>query len=732
MITKLITVSCLVILILELLFVIINVLCKKRAQRIAFLRSFKKGKCAIIYITAIPLYCLGHMHSGQGFLAAFFNAVNKIVSLVVLRYDIETIEGLMLIDPLYHFTIYFCFALVGVNALILTLSLTNQHIWEAIQAVKALTTRKDKLFIFGNNSENISIYKSDKSRNKVIIDDISNEESEKLYMRAISFVSSYSFKAQVSRIFRSTKKLNRECIIIVNTLDDEKNIAICREIIDKINEEPDEIKEHLFKNVKVYAFGNPRYQTIYDDIVKSGSGCIHYVNKYHKIAIDFIDKYPLSKFMDESQIDYKTSLVKDDVDINVLFIGFGKTAQQVFTTSVANNQFLKKGANDPELKAVKYFIFDKEDAENNKNLNHSYYRYRFECKSINPEDYLPLPSLPAEEIYHKLDVNDCNFYNEIRAAVTRNKNDANFIVIAFGSDLENLDMAQKLVEKRKEWGLENLVIFVKVRVWHKEQTLLDDEGCYFIGNERDIVYNIDNIMSNDTFSMAQMRNEIYDLESTVTANPNITVDDALIQKNKEEANKNWHTKKSQMQRESSIYCCLSLRSKLNLMGLDYCKKKNDEDKGITEEEYLKIYAADDMPDFKTYNLKANGKPIVYYNLNFQSSRRRNMTIHEHLRWNSFMISKGTIPSSRDQIENEMIIDDKGNLVHSNGKNYELRRHGNLTTFEGLVEYRKIVAARDKTDEMKKDVIKYDYQLLDDAYWLLESNGYKIVKHVKMK
>ena len=107
MITKLITVSCLVILILELLFVIINVLCKKRAQRIAFLRSFKKGKCAIIYITAIPLYCLGHMHSGQGFLAAFFNAVNKIVSLVVLRYDIETIEGLMLIDPLYNFTIYF-------------------------------------------------------------------------------------------------------------------------------------------------------------------------------------------------------------------------------------------------------------------------------------------------------------------------------------------------------------------------------------------------------------------------------------------------------------------------------------------------------------------------------------------------------------------------------------------------------------------------------------------------
>ena len=28
---------------------------------------------------------------------------------------------------------------------------------------------------------------------------------------------------------------------------------------------------------------------------------------------------------------------------------------------------------------------------------------------------------------------------------------------------------------------------------------------------------------------------------------------------------------------------------------------------------------------------------------------------------------------------------------------------------------------------KADVIKYDYQLLDDAYWLLNSNGYKIIR-----
>ena len=64
---------------------------------------------------------------------------------------------------------------------------------------------------------------------------------------------------------------------------------------------------------------------------------------------------------------------------------------------------------------------------------------------------------------------------------------------------------------------------------------------------------------------------------------------------------------------------------------------------------------------------------------------------------------------------------------SNGKNYALRRHGNLTTFDGLVEFRKMLAERDNAAEADYDVIKYDYQLLDDAYWLLTQSGYIIFK-----
>ena len=732
MVIKLITVSCLVILILELLFVMINLLLRKRPQRIAFLRSFKKGKCAIIYVTAIPLYCIGHIYSGQSFLVAFFGSINKIVSLVVLKYDVESIQSLMHADMLYSFTIYFCFVLVGINALIFTLSLTNQHIWAAVQAFKAMATRKDKLFIFGNNHENILLYKSDKNRSKLIIDNISDKESEKLYMERVSFISSHSFELPLESAFRLVKKYNRECVILVNTLDEAKNISICRAIIDKIADVPENIRERLFLKTKIYVFGDPRYEAIYEDIISSGYGCIHYVNKHHKIAIDFVDKYPFTKFMGEEQIDYKTSLIKENVDINVLFIGFGKTNQQLLVTSVANNQFLKDGEREPELKKVKYFIFDKEKSENNKNLNHSYYRYKYELANVNREDYLPLPSLPAEEFYYKLDINSCDFYDKIRSVVTRSKHDVSFVVIAFGSDLENIDMAQKLIEKRKEWGADSLVIFVKVRAWRKEQTMIEDGLCYFIGNDEDVVYNINNIMGDDIFRMAQMRNEIYDLEYEITSNPSASIDDEYIKSISASAYKKWHISKSQLERESSLYGCLSLRSKLNLMGLDYCKKKNESDVGLSESEYLAIYAGDDMPDRESYGVKANGKPIVKYTLDFPLSRRRNMAIHEHQRWNSFMISKGMIPSSRKQIECERIIDKNNNERYSNGKNYSVRRHGNLTTFEGLVEYRKIISKRDNCSEESIDVIKYDYQLLDDAYWLLNSSGYKIVKINKSK
>ena len=445
------------------------------------------------------------------------------------------------------------------------------------------------------------------------------------------------------------------------------------------------------------------------------------------IAMSFIEKYPFANFMNQKHIDYDTALIKDDVNINVCMIGFGATNRQIFLTSVANNQFLTKSETDADgvkLKQARYYIFDKVNAENNKNLNHSYYRYRneyLEKEGIKKEDYLPLPQVPAIEDYFQLDVNDINFYNVIRQSIeSKNKKDASYVIIAYGTDLENIDMAQKLVEKSKEWGIDNLVIFVKVRKACNYPKLFDGKKVIMIGNEKQYVYNLEEITNDEIYRMAKMRNSEYDLEYEIAHTENFVVNDTNVKAVNKASDKRWYIERTQLERDSSVYCCLSLRSKLNLMGLDYCKSdENPACPALSEEEYLDLYAVGDKPVFKNNDGEVNGKKIVSYTLDFPPSKRKNLAILEHYRWNSYMISKGLVPSSKAQILAEP----------KHGKDYSLRRHGNLTTFEGLTEFSQIVAKKKNTTQLNEDVIKYDYQLLDDAYWLLNKNGYKIIKKV---
>lgn len=716
---------CLALMLMGLVSIIVNLCTKKRADRITYIRGFKKGKGALIYFFAVPLYWIGINYGGATILDGFFGAVRRTVDLIVLKYDLSPVQALIDANLLYAITVYLCFVLVGLNAIMFAISLASQSLWKWRKNLAFKYAKGEKLMIFGNNEQNYDIYNSEKVRAKILVDKILDKGALSLYMKNIAFVQITSNSDYIQKAVDDCVYKGRKLYAVINTGDDDQNIRLGKAFINAIDHYSEEEKLECFERLHVYVFGDPRYETIYENIVKDGYGCITYLNKYQKIAIDFVDRYPFTRFMSEEHVDYDTSFVKSDVDINAIMIGFGKTNQQIFLTSVANNQFIHQSTSGVELKKVKYHIFDKNPAENNKNLNHNYNRYKNECSSATEEEYLPLPQYPAEENFYRLDVNDVTFYNEIRRIIDTSKRNLNFIIIAFGTDLENIDLAQKLIAKAKEWGVENLTVFVKARKDHGEQSLVPADNCYFIGRENETVYDIENILGDNVSRMAKLRNEIYDVEAIITENPTSQPTEEEICQIKAQANKNWYVKKSQMERESSLYCCLSLRAKLNMMGLDYVTK-SAKIVGLTEEEYLDIYAKSDKPDTTYYNAKADGKSIVHYTIDFKDSRRKNMAIHEHLRWNSFMISKGTIPATKEQILTEEIIVG-GKAKKTNGKNYSLRRHGNLTTFDGLVEFRQMIAKRDGAKEESKDVIKYDYQILDDAYWLLEKTGYKIVR-----
>ncbi len=726
-IINIVTILCFFLLTIEAGYVILSFIFKSRTERIAFIRSFKRGKCVAVFLTALPLVFLGYLYQDINFLEAIFASISYVIGLVVLDFGLTDISALINANTYYRITMYYCCVLVTINAVLFALSLTCQRLWYLAQLIKTRFTKKDKLYIFGNNEDNLSIYRSENIRHSIIADNISNAEDRNfLYLNKIRYVTCNNYEKIINEIFGSLQKRNNKICVVINTRNDKNNMETCRKFTEKLGQANEKIRQRMFDLLNIYVFGDPKYEAIYDEIVNNSFGCIHYKNKYKMIAMDFIDNYPLSKFMDGSRIDYKTALIKPDVDINVCMIGFGKINQQIFLTSVANNQFITAKDNGIGLKQVHYHIFDKTHAENNKNLNHTYYRFKNECTGVNPKDYLPLPDYPANETYYHYDINDPSFYNEIKKILTANKKDANFLIISFESDLENVDMAQKLIEKGREWEIENLVVFVRARHIHNINSFSKDENVIFIGNEIDCVYNMNEISNDKIFRMARMRNEVYDLEYRVTNEKDFALSESAVLENRRNADKNWFTAKSQLERESNLYCCLSLRSKLNLIGLDYCSMEANDLPALTEEEYLNHYCAEDLPDTKTYGLDVDGKKVIKYTLDFNESTRKNLATLEHLRWNSFMISKGMIPSCKEQILNEKVLKD-GKLKNSNGKNYLLRRHGNITTFDGLIEFRKLLANRDCANEADYDVIKYDFQLLDDAFWLLTRTGHKIIK-----
>ena len=198
----------------------------------------------------------------------------------------------------------------------------------------------ERVYLFGNNEDNQKIYDSIEAGKGAIIDVKSND----------------AFSAQIQQIVNSAKIVGQKNIVVINTKDEGINVALCECFAKCIALSSSEEKEMLFYNLRISIFGDANHQAAFEAAVGGAYGCISYVDKYQQIAMDFIERYPLTKFMDERHIDYDTSLVRKGVDINVFMLGFGKTNREIFFTSVANNQFLCEGEDGPSLKQVNYYI----------------------------------------------------------------------------------------------------------------------------------------------------------------------------------------------------------------------------------------------------------------------------------------------------------------------------------------------------------------------------------------
>lgn len=695
---------------------------KNHAESWAYLKSFKKGKCFIIYLIAVPMLFISYYNSYSGeqyaVIRSFFLSVTSAISLVVLKFDLNL--SLMSL-PIYAACVYVCYTLVFLNAVIFTVSLCVMRISTGRACKKFENSRESKCVVIGEVGGK-NVYRSCKTA-KIMLGNYDKDEKEKLYSSQIAYKSAksdkefYSWLKNLVVSFVKDRESGDECILTIIHAGDDENaqLEFCR----RFTLFAAELTESEVGHIDVYAVSGGNNEEVYNKLQKRAKGCLHYVDKYRAVAVDFIDRYPLTDLLTEDYVDFETSLLKKDVEISVAMLGFGNVNRQLFSSMVSNGQFFEEDGNGGKrLKQVKYYFFDKLEREKNilKSLNHNYYRYKrdfAENKNLKLSDYLPLASLPAEEQYLSLDVNDEDFYKELELAVAGDKKVA-YVIVALGDDYLNLDVANKITVKIKEWGLTSVKVFVRIKndkLASDGDAFLDYDYARPFGEINKTVYDFARVTDEKFTKMAMIRNFVYDVERDMS-HETVTKEELDVSK------KRWFLKRTPVERENNVYACLSIRLKLNLMGLDYCEKSDSSRKKLTRDEYFEIYARGDMPVLAQNEL---GGYAVKYPLEFKNSRRKTMAEIEHERWNAFMISKGFVPSSIEQILTEKNAEDN----YTNGKNYELRRHGNITTFEGLKTFRKLLAERDNGDEASYDVIKYDYQILDGAWRLLDIAGYAI-------
>lgn len=705
-----------------------------RAAKLAYFKSFKSAKVFLLYFVAIPLNYLAYRYNGEPIGGSLLNAISSTVESVVLKYNYTATEALMEANLFYRITVDICRVLIAANACVFVGAITGQKLYIRLKVIGALLFYRKVYIVVGYNEANMDIARSVKRNGTttvIFVTDKHDDAADFAYINKIGYVtvSGYgNISSVLSRMIRYLK--NKKVNIVINTADDAANL-ICVDKISEvvIGEDLTKFTISLDRGVSCYVFGGPRNEAQFLHYSQKTNGCVKYVNKYKLIADDFVGEYPITRFMDERHIDFSSATVRAETEVKAVLVGFGETNRHLLLSSIANNQIPTVMQGELVPHTIKYYVYDRYRSENNKNLNFGYFRYKQFYASVKgaaaEKEYLPIPPLPSEEHYRTLDINDGKFYDILREDLTSSKGKVpyNYLIIAYGDDMENLDFADKISQKIVEWDMsEYTKIFVKIRSSIlSEQVVAKEYGnggrMIPFGAEANTVYNMSAIESEKYEGMSRERHLCYALESMISKDPTVATDPEKIKEVKEHAVMKWF-KWQQVQRNANIYACLNIRLKLNLAGYDFEKGAWDDK---VAGEFFARYSSGDAVAYvggATVPGKTIAKKVVDYgDCDFVTgSVRNNYAQQEHMRWNAYQISCGIIPASVEEMQRFTSED----LL-------KVRKHRNITTYNGLLQYKRIMAKANKSSEKQEDVIKYDYQIMDDLCWLLKDNGYRIVK-----
>ena len=724
----------------------------KRKKRIDYLRSYARGKFTFAFVPFFFLYFVGLYFGRKEGMNSFdfmlpFEALKKTIEMISLRYD--DVNNLLLTKAyrFYCIAIRYSYILITVNALLFAWAVLQQRVsyWcndfirKSNRWCCVPTFRKNKCYIYGNNDKSRIMYKTAKEegyRQRFIVDTFPIAGDTSLFSDKYRYSSCndkrfkhealYAKKVLRDRLLSKWEWFSkhfsdkRHLLMIINFADDNRNIELCRVLIDEIEKYFEKYKEQFdrcskteqktFKcslnRINIIVFGDENLSSVYQEIENASHGCIRYTNKYRLISTDFVINHPFTAYMNENHIDYQKAVLKPNVNVSVVMIGFGKTNRRIFTDLIADNQFVQKTEKGYKTFQAKYFLYDCKNDIYTKDLNHDFFRYsRFLAQNPTAAEYLPLPVEPAiVRTCEGNDINSLGFYKSIRESLVgedkkTDSSDLSYIIIAFGSDLENIEFAKKIRRKVIEWQIPNCHIFVKVDKGSDHLEFLkknsdfikpfvtdkkpndtkgeesnnsieensdntEDENAIILFGDEGKIYSVKNVALKGYFNLVAFYNNRKRLSVENGYDPKFFGDE-------------WYSKYP-YDRASSFAREMNLKNKLGMVNRSFEIRDEKADETESNQFLEEIMRNDDVKE--AWNRM------------------------EHLRWNAFMICNGYIPSTRKQI-GKFNPDDEDEKAERKRIEHMERHHCNLTTHEGLEIYEEMFA--EYCSKEGNSVIEYD-------------------------
>ncbi len=622
-----------------------------------------------------------------------FTLISKVLSVFGYEFELDLISTISATEWIYAIDFMLAGLLASAATVLTVLSFFKKTLGNWYRKNKIFCNSGD---IVLGDSETARLY-LEKNPNTLLWDaDISAEEYSSLLKRGYTVCK---------EPFDSEKVLNklgkREHHLIVFK-DSQKSYFDMVGLFTKIkSKEENLLFLHLESTVEEMKIITDK---LIDKADKSTNTFISCFSNHELLARQFILEHPITRYIPKSFYNDNFTL-KEEKEINVVFMGFGRVNYELFKLMSMQFQFATEDKETGGLKGkpVHYYVFDEDE-----NRLHSEYvsKLLYEVDENFADSDFEKPEAVCDlKKPQRLNIRSIEARKLFKSLV--NENNYTYFIISLNDDFSDASYAHTL--KRLFPAEGNYKIFVRLKQNDVAKMNETEENVVYFGGKNGMLCH--NCIVND---------ELLTLSQKIHAFYNKVASDRLS------LLREWESLPL-VEQYSNLYSALNIRFKLNMMGIDMRKSVQNNEMQIDKNSYLAIY-----------NNRFANKKIDEFSFFFETNACNVIAHIEHSRWNAAYIQLDYRPMKIQDFYWLEKKDKKTGAVQRRleHKNTAKKLHACLTTYRGLEKlmeekYKVIYPGKiiDKTsgEFMELDLYGYDYMVMDAVYDAVSAIGYSLVK-----